>query len=184
MKEEIIIAQRYARAIYSFAEEKNKVIEAYDLLKFTTKTYEREESLRIFLESPLITLEEKKDLVAKILINYQEEDEEIENIIFYLIEKGRISFLRKILNEFLKIHYKKMKIVDVKGIFTRRLTDEEYQTLKANLEKRTGKEVNLDIIIDKKILGGGILKIGNQVIDGSLRKDLNILKQRHFNQEV
>ena len=77
-----------------------------------------------------------------------------------------------------------MKIVDVKGIFTRRLTDEEYQTLKANLEKRTGKEVNLDIIIDKKILGGGILKIGNQVIDGSLRKDLNILKQRHFNQEV
>lgn len=74
--------------------------------------------------------------------------------------------------------------MDIKATFTRRLTDEEYERLKKNLEKRTQKEVNLDIIIDKKIIGGGIIKIGDQVIDGSLRKDLQKLKQRTLSQEV
>ena len=48
----------------------------------------------------------------------------------------------------------------------------------ANLEKKTGKKVKLAIKVDKSILGGGIIRIGDTVIDGSIRKELENIKKR------
>ena len=41
------------------------------------------------------------------------------------------------------------------------------------LSQKTGKEINLEIKIDKDILGGGIIKIGDKIIDGSIRRELD-----------
>lgn len=180
MRQEDLIAQRYAEAIYAYAQERSKIQEVYDILKFFSKIYNQEEQFRDFINSPLIEFSEKEKVVKNIL----KADDDIEHLIVYILEKNRISLTKNILDEFLRIYYKKNNIVDIKATFTRRLTDEEYERLKKNLEKRTQKEVNLDIIIDKKIIGGGIIKIGDQVIDGSLRKDLQKLKQRTLSQEV
>ena len=46
------------------------------------------------------------------------------------------------------------------------------------LMKKTGKKINLDVKIDKSIIGGGIIKIGDQVTDGSIRKELNFLRKK------
>ena len=73
---------------------------------------------------------------------------------------------------FLKIHYRKNKILDVKAIFTRELSEEQREKLISKLSQKTGKEINLQVMVDKSILGGGIIKIGDKVIDGSIRRDL------------
>ena len=44
--------------------------------------------------------------------------------------------------------------------------------------KKTGKKINLEVKIDKAIIGGGIIKIGDQVTDGSIRKELNSLRKK------
>lgn len=44
--------------------------------------------------------------------------------------------------------------------------------------KKTGKKINLEVKIDKSIIGGGIIKIGDQVTDGSIRKELNSLRKK------
>lgn len=57
-------------------------------------------------------------------------------------------------------------------------SEEQKQKLIDKLTKKTGKNVNLTIKVDRSILGGGIIKIGDQVTDGSIRKELNALKRK------
>ncbi|MEZ7724776.1 F0F1 ATP synthase subunit delta, partial [Fusobacterium sp. 27098_8_59] len=45
------------------------------------------------------------------------------------------------------------------------------------LSQKTGKEINLEVKVDKSILGGGIIKIGDKIIDGSIRRELDNWKK-------
>ena len=77
----------------------------------------------------------------------------------------------------MKIYYAKNRILNVEATFTKELTEEQKKKLIEKLSQKTGKEINLDVKIDKNILGGGILKIGDRVIDGSIRRELNNWKK-------
>ncbi len=57
------------------------------------------------------------------------------------------------------------------------LTDEQVQALKANLKTRIGRDVAVDLSVDPAILGGLVVKVGSQMIDGSIRTKLNTLAQ-------
>ena len=86
--------------------------------------------------------------------------------------------IRNITAEYLKIYYEKNQIVDVEVTFAVEPSEAQKTKLIANLEKKTGKKVKLAIKVDKSILGGGIIRIGDTVIDGSIRKELENIKKR------
>ena len=86
--------------------------------------------------------------------------------------------IRNITAEYLKIYYEKNQIVDVEATFAVEPSEAQKTKLIANLEKKTGKKVKLAIKVDKSILGGGIIRIGDTVIDGSIRKELENIKKR------
>lgn len=113
-----------------------------------------------------------KNVLGNILVGY----EDTKDIILYLLAKNRLGYIKKIISEFSKNFYTNNSILKVKATFTRDLTEEERKILQDNLERRTGKQIDLKIKIDKTILGGGIIKIGDQIIDGSLKNELNKLK--------
>ena len=99
------------------------------------------------------------------------------NILLYILDKGRMNCIKYIVAEYLKIYYRKNRILDVKATFTKELTDEQKKKLINKLSQKTGKEINLEIKIDKDILGGGIIKIGDKIIDGSIRRELDNWKK-------
>ena len=109
---------------------------------------------------------------------FKNSDETIENIIFYILDKKRMENIRNITAEYLKIYYEKNQIVDVEATFAVEPSEAQKTKLIANLEKKTGKKVKLAIKVDKSILGGGIIRIGDTVIDGSIRKELENIKKR------
>lgn len=166
---DIQVGKRYAEAIYEISEERNNIKEIYQLLNNTMELYKTDIDFKNFITSPLISFEEKTITLKEIFVSVNAETLEI---LFYIIKKNRIEAIREIVAEFLKIHYRKNKILDVKAIFTRELTEEQREKLIAKLSQKTGKEINLEVVVDKTILGGGILKIGDKVIDGSIRRDL------------
>ena len=84
-----------------------------------------------------------------------------------------MNCIKYIVAEYLKIYYRKNRILDVKATFTKELTDEQKKKLIDKLSQKTGKEINLVIKVDKDILGGGIIKIGDKIIDGSIRRELD-----------
>lgn len=163
------IGKRYAEAIYEISEKSEKIKENYELLNSVMILYKTDIDFKNFIISPLINFTEKTLILKEIFSEFSIESLEI---LFYILKKNRIEAIKEIVAEFLKIHYRKNKILDVKAIFTRDLTEEEKNKLITKLSQKTKKEINLEVTVNEDILGGGILKIGDKIIDGSIRKDL------------
>ena len=81
--------------------------------------------------------------------------------------------------EYLKIYYAKNQILDVEATFAMELTEAQKAKLVANLEKSTKKKVNIKVNVDKSIIGGGILKIGDKIIDGTIKTQLSTLAKQN-----
>lgn len=168
------IGKRYAEAIYEVAEQKNKIKEVYEVLNDVMELYKTDIDFRNFITHPLIKEEEKKATLGKI---FTESNEGVE-ILFYILEKGRIAQIREIVAEYVKIDYARNQILDVEATFAVELTEEQKEKLSKNLEKKTGKKVKLVVNVDKSLIGGGIIRIGDEVTDGSIRRQLETLTQK------
>ncbi len=168
------IGRRYSKAIFEIAEEKNQVREVYKMLNSAMVLYRTNKEFKNFILNPLINNEQKKSVLNKI---FGKDNSENLDILLYILDKGRMNCIKYIVAEYLKIYYRKNKILDVKATFTKELTDEQRKKLIDKLSQKTGKEINLVIKVDKNILGGGIIKIGDKIIDGSIRRELDNWKK-------
>ncbi|MGL5278141.1 MAG: ATP synthase F1 subunit delta [Cetobacterium sp.] len=168
------IGKRYAEAIYEVAVQKNEVKSIYDVLNATMELYKTDIDFRNFVTHPLIKESEKKETLKKI---FSDSNEGVE-ILFYILEKGRIAQIREIVAEYVKLDYAKNQILDVEATFAVALSDEQKEKLSKNLENKTGKKIKLVVNVDKSLIGGGIIKIGDEVTDGSIRRQLETLTQK------
>ena len=168
------VGRRYSKAIFDIAEEKNQVKEIYELLNSAMVLYRTDKEFKNFIRNPLINNEEKKLVLNEI---FGKDNSDNLNILLYILDKGRINCIKYIVAEYLKIYYRKNRILDVRATFTKELTDEQKKKLIDKLSQKTGKEINLEIKIDKNILGGGIIRIGDKIIDGSIRRELDNWKR-------
>lgn len=169
------VGKRYAEAIYEIAVSTNKIKEIYEALNQLMELYENNSEFKTFITHPLIEANEKKKVLSEIFKNF---GEDIINIIDYILDKKRIENIRNITAEYLKIYYERNQILDVEATFAVEPSEAQKSKLIANLEKKTGKKVKLAINIDRAILGGGIIRIGDTVIDGSIRKELENIKRK------
>ena len=167
------IAKRYAEAVYGVAKEKDKVKEIYDMLNSLMELYINDSEFRNFMLHPLIENSEKKDFLGKI---FTDADDITMNIIDYLVDKDRIEIIRYIVSEYLKLYYLENNEVEVIGIFSKELSEEQFDLLKSKLEKKVGKKIILKIEVNKDIIGGGIVKMGDQIIDGSIKRQIENIK--------
>lgn len=170
------VGRRYAEAIFSVGESNNNLQEIYEALNSLMEMYLKDKEFKNLIDHPLISLEEKKSFLDKIFVD---ESQEVKNILFYLLDKGRVSDIREIVAEYLKIYYAKNQILDVEAIFAMELTEAQKAKLVANLEKSTEKKVNIKVNVDKSIIGGGILKIGDKIIDGTIKTQLSTLAKQN-----
>ena len=168
------VGRRYSKAIFDIAEEKNQVKEIYELLNSVMVLYRTDKEFKNFIRNPLISNEEKKLVLNEI---FGKDNRDNLNILLYILDKGRINCIKYIVAEYLKIYYRKNRILDVRATFTKELTEEQKKKLIDKLSQKTGKEINLEIKIDKNILGGGIIRIGDKIIDGSIRRELDNWKR-------
>ena len=167
------IAKRYAEAVYGVAKEKDKVKEIYDMLNSLMELYINDSEFRNFMLHPLIENSEKKDFLGNI---FTDADDITMNIIDYLVDKDRIEIIRYIVSEYLKLYYLENNEVEVTGIFSKELSEEQFDLLKTKLEKKVGKKIILKIEVNKDIIGGGIVKMGDQIIDGSIKRQIENIK--------
>lgn len=169
------VGRRYAEAIYEIAESADKIKPIYENLNTLMELYKNDSEFKTFITHPLIENEEKKKVIGNI---FKEADEETLNTMFYILDKNRIGNIRNIVAEYLKIYYEKNQILSVEATFAVEPSEIQKAKLIEKLTKKTGKKIELTVKIDKSILGGGIIKIGDQIIDGSIRKELDALKKK------
>lgn len=166
------IGNRYAEAIYDLALEEKKVSEIHKILQEADSLYRENRDFKQFLTHPLISTEDKHDLIEKI---FGDEGTLEQNVLLYLIDKGRISEIKAIAEEYKALYYRDNNIIDVKATFAKEISPEQREKLIEKLKKSTGKTINLDVLLDPSLIGGGVIRIGDKILDSSIKSQLENL---------
>ena len=168
------IAKRYASAIYDIAESSDNIGEIREALNILAENYNEDEEFKVFLLDPSIKYDEKVEYLHK---SFDFISEDAFKIINYLVKKGRVSLAEKIRDSYLKIYYEKNNKILVNATFTKELSDNQREALMKKLEEKYKKKIVLNLSVDEELIGGGIIKIGNKVIDGSIKSQIENIKK-------
>jgi F-type H+-transporting ATPase subunit delta len=167
--------KRYALALYTVAEEKGKVEEYLgDLRDVVALMRDDLEFLKI-IKHPLISTSAKKKMFIKIFKG--KIDEDLLSFLLILIEKDRILFTEQKLNEMEKIHLERNNtlLVTVKTVIP--LQETQRDNLRIKLQKMYDKKIIFDEKLDKNLIGGVYIRVGDDVIDGTVKNKLDEMKK-------
>ncbi|RQD57597.1 MAG: F0F1 ATP synthase subunit delta [Desulfonatronovibrio sp. MSAO_Bac4] len=173
-----IVARRYARALFALGQKQGeKELKAYgeDLAKLVGALESAPELLRIF-KNPIFNVTEKKGILKQ-LAGKMKLGPVASNFCYLLAEKGRLDCLPEINVYYAKLLDEFEGVVRGEIVTAIKLADNVKQDIVGKLEKQSGLKVVLDYNVDQEILGGLMLKVGDKVLDASIRAQLQILKE-------
>lgn len=159
--------RRYALALYEVAEEKGKVEEYLNELIGIVELINKDESFLQIVRHPHLSTAKKKQMFSDIFKGKINDD--IFSFLLVLLEKNRILELNAQLEEMKKIHLEKNNVLSVFVKTVISLDDEQKESLVKNLEKKYNKKILLYEEIDKSIIGGVFLRVGDDIVDGTIK---------------
>jgi F-type H+-transporting ATPase subunit delta len=171
------VAERYAVALADVATARNQGERIRkDLASFLAE-YAESADLRNALETPSLDHEVKNKIIAAIAAKMGLSDE-VRNFVSLIVSHQRTHLFREIDNDFATEMNRRVGIVEAEVTTARPLSDAEKKELLAVLTKRTGKKIEAQFAEDKALLGGAIVRVGSTVYDGSVREQLNRMRER------
>ncbi len=169
------IAKRYARAFFDIAAEENRYEEYYgELLKFSS-IVEESGDLKDFLDNPIFDNDDKKAVVKTVLDKISLSGIAA-NFLNLLADKQRINALPEIVQCYREMMDEALKKVRVQVKTAFPLSVELSDGLAKSLENLTGKQVEMTIEEDPSLLGGVVVKVGDTLYDGSIKSQLNKIR--------
>lgn len=170
------IARRYAKALFMSTQEKGLIDKAFEQLGDLGKYLDKDGSLLEFLNEPRIPDDAKRKLIRDAFGSRMEPL--FVEFMIVLIDKNRIGYLPIIIDEYIRLVEAEKGIGRVTVITSVPLTDLERPTLVEKLAKKTGLTIELEQKIDKTIIAGMILILHNEIIDGSVRHELDMIRDQ------
>ncbi len=172
---ELKVSIRYANSLLDLISEKNNLEQVAKDMELVQSAITSSSQLKNLLESPVIKLEMKKNILGEIFGG--KITEESMNFIKFVVEKNRENLLPGIITKFLEFKDEKLGQinVDVKTSFD--FTDEQKEKLKSVLENILNKKTNLNFKVDKTIVGGFVATVGDTVYDASVKHQLELLRK-------
>jgi len=164
----------YARAILAIARTENRVAPVEDDLFRFARALEGSESLRVALTDPQLPLERRlaviDDLTAGKALALSSA------LLGMLIGAGQVNDLGAVVDRFVELAAadREREVAEVRSAIE--LDDAQVARLAEALGRATGKAVEVKVIIDPSVLGGLVARIGDTVIDGSVRHRLDQMK--------
>ena len=119
----------------------------------------------------------KKERVLDGLILKTKPSKTTGNFLRVLVRNGRLEVLSDIVKRFDSVLEERSGVVSAEVASARELSDAQRSELKTNLEKLTGKQVRLAFAVDPDLIGGVVTRIGSTVYDGSVKTQLENLKE-------
>ncbi|MDH4317983.1 MAG: F0F1 ATP synthase subunit delta [Desulfobulbaceae bacterium] len=171
-----ILARRYAKALFSLGKEKGMIENYSEILTGIAKLYEAGSLVVDSLTNPLYPLEARQKVMATIA-EKSGADAIMKSFLNLLVEKKRAEILPDIAHEMRVMVDREQNISHGTVVSAIKLDDALKGNIQATLEKITGKKVTLETHVDPSIIGGVVAKVGDLVLDGSIRTQLNGLKE-------
>jgi F-type H+-transporting ATPase subunit delta len=168
------IARVYAEALFDVAKEKDKLDRVYEELNQFAEVLAGDRQLQIFFFSPYFSSAEKREGLERAVSSA---DPEFVNFLELLIEKHRMPLIFRIQRQFEERWKEENRKLDVTVTSAVELDPRVVERVGAEIEKQTGRSVELRSAVDEDILGGIVLQVGNMVLDASIRNRLDKLRR-------
>ena len=167
-------AQVYAGALFEVGKEKGKLDTLREQLSQLADAVDRTHDLQVFFFSPYFSSAEKKAGVKRAVAGAEPE---FVNFLELLIEKGRVPEIFRIRRQFEELWKQENRRIDVTVTSAVELDPGVVNRIGEEIERQTGREVDLASRVDDEILGGVVLQVGNMVLDASIRNRLEKLRK-------
>lgn len=174
------IARRYSAALADVVTKSGEAATVKSELKSWEIMISANEELRALFANPAIAHLDKENILEKLIAKAQP-GRTTANFLKVLLSNGRLSELGEINARFESELETRSGNVVATVTSARDLTDSEKAELSANLAKLTGKNIKPSYVIDKGIIGGVVTQVGSTVYDGSVRTQLDNLREELVN---
>lgn len=167
-------ATRYAKAVLDLAVERDVTTAVNEDMKTVLTTVSRNKELRNFLNSPIVSATKKRDALHEIFKNINGLTTGTINL---LVDNNRSNILHDVSVQYIYLFEQLNKRVIATVTTAVELTAELEQKILAKAKELAGKEVTLEQKIDPSIVGGFILRVGDQEINASVTSTFSDLKR-------
>ena len=168
------IARVYAEALFDVAREHGKLDVIHDQLGQVADAVAQSGDLQVFLFSPYFSSTEKRDGIARAVSGAEPE---LTNFLELLAEKHRMPVIFRIRRRFDEMWAREKRHLEVRLTSAVELPHDVVERVGREIEGRAGQTIELESDVDEELLGGIVLRVGNMVLDASVRNKLERLRK-------
>jgi F-type H+-transporting ATPase subunit delta len=168
---------QYATALADIALEQGAAEPVKKQLEDFGAAFAESAELRNVLSSPAVERATKHGVIEKLSARLRV-SRIVRNFLFVVIDNQRTHLLPEILQTFESVVQQRLGVAEAEVCSAAELTSAQKITLQQTLEKVTGKKIQAKYSLDAALLGGAVVRIGDTVYDGSVRKRLNQMRAR------
>lgn len=169
------IAEVYARSLFEVASGQGRLDEVRDQIGELADALDAERGLAVFFFSPYFSSQEKKDGLGRAV---EGADEIVTNFLELLIDKHRMPAIFRIRRRLDVMWERENKVLPVQVTSATKLDEETVKRIGDRIGQETGRHVELTAQVEPAILGGIVLRVGNQILDASIRARLDRLRRQ------
>jgi F-type H+-transporting ATPase subunit delta len=169
------IAEVYARSLFEVAKEHDVLERVHDELGEFADALSDDRTLQVFLFSPYFSSNEKREGVRRIV---SDADDRFVNFLELLAERHRMPALFRIKREFDALWADEHKLLPVTVTSAIELDEGLAEEIGQRIQEQTGRKVELSSNVDPDVLGGLMVRVGNMVLDDTVRNKLERLRKQ------
>lgn len=170
------VAKRYAVALFEIAKERNILDQIEEEIRVIKEIFSGNKELLSFLNHPKISLDKKRQFLSEI---FGTVSVPLKNALMLMVERHRSQSISQMAADFIDLANEEKSIADAKVYTTRPLTEAEREAISSTFARKVGKKtLRIENIIDRNLIGGIKLQIGNRIFDGSISGKLERLERQ------
>ena len=170
------VIRGYAQALFQIARSEGALEQVEDELFRFARIMENETQLRDGVTDPSLPPERRAQMIQELLSN--KATPSTVNVISFVVQQGRARELPRIIDSLVELaaEERDKAVAEVRSAVS--LDDGQREKLKQAIERASGKQVELKIIVDPTVIGGLLVRVGDQVFDGTVRRRLEMAKDQ------
>jgi ATP synthase F1 delta subunit len=169
------IAEVYARALFQVAKEHDALDTVRDQIKAFADALNQDRELAIFFFSPYFSTEEKKDGLHRAVVGAEPI---FMNFLEALLERHRMPAIFRISARYEELWDEENQLLAVEVTSAIELDESIVKSIGDRIGEQAGRKIQLSSQVDPDILGGIVLRVGNFILDASIRNRLNQLRKQ------
>ena len=170
------LSKRYARALFSLGQEDGSFNQYGKELEEFAEFCKKNEDFGNAVSNPIFAMEDRKRLLH-IVLDRSGFSDLVKNFLNLLLDKDRIGLLEGITSYYSRLTDEALNIAHAEIITAKPLKEETLEKVLKSLKGITSKDIKPEVKEDQDLIGGIVVKIGDLVLDGSVRAQLEGLKE-------